>query len=731
MIDAPSYFKLCPHTPYSVALSTLIVLQLDVDSPFQKEPRLWELIQNEIEEDPTESTAKELIRKINSQDYLKYLNKGLQTLDHFMDLLSNFQTMHVDPESLVGLYLRKFCSSMNFETTAALWEDTRRDVQHRERQETTATTVSQHSQTWTKPQIQRQVATIQNEPNAPIIIDDQPQHLSSSAFSFLNFIQYSKTNEKEKAIHALHSYLHAVPLQYSTILLAAYFYEQGDVVLSQLATEEAIQVAQQSQDPQCVQFCLGWMYQHHHFRDRGGKQFTDGTVPPPPRSASLIEGLALLKEIQSWAENGITGIKEKSVALSTPAEEEDDDDDEFEEFPLAGLSSRPQLDQILAKRKLVHATLQDDNMTTMLDTWTALHCYKMLPEHIETAVINLSRSCLAGTLAFDIASVNLGGSALNRALESRAVSERSCVYAEALWQLLTLRRALGMPLTGSYSHEVALILTEWAIRRGEVSQAQSLLDGLCSSLHPSLVHYERLVFDSKIQKALLFWLKNDSLKAKDILVGMIDECKSKDQRVQQAQLLLYLATMQLDTSKIEFFHALPSLMECLILCEDLGLLTVHASAATMVAEIHWRRGKADRGIAVLKACIPELRKNGHVWFQAEAHFVLAKCYLHLESPSLRPSLKALKEAESLFLQCQDRRRLRTVYDFQARLYHHLHELDSRDEAASRFVKLSRHSWSSSSGGDDVMNAGSTCSSPLGYSMDEESLMKLCERKLAI
>jgi len=265
---------------------------------------------------------------------------------------------------------------------------------------------------------------------------------------------------------------------------------------------------------------------------------------------------------------------------------------------------------------------------------------------------------------------------------------------------LELRELYHLPITERvFLPEMALILHEWAVRRGDLNHAMSLMVALESSLHPRIANYTQVKLDIYTQKCLLLSRQGHCDEARALAKQLIEEC----QGTQRARLLLQLAIMQLESAPSQqFTSALPSLFECLTMSEKYHMSSLHAAALSILAQVHLRMHNPKRAMAVLQAALPTVLQQEHVWLQAEAYLTLAKCHLQRvkqEDPEkktligkiLQAALKELVRAEELFQKCQDTQRLREIYYLQARVCHSLPNCQNeRDEASLKFVEISRY-----------------------------------------
>jgi hypothetical protein len=275
-----------------------------------------------------------------------------------------------------------------------------------------------------------------------------------------------------------------------------------------------------------------------------------------------------------------------------------------------------------------------------------------------------------------------------------------CIYANALSKLVGLRDLLGLPVQGVFCQEIAMVLHEWAVRRGELAHAEALGIVLQSNLHPRVPNLAEVRIDVYSQKCLRLSRQGRWDESKVLAKSLVEECKTHGLRMQHARLLLQLAMIHLESCPEQFTSALPPLLECLTMTDDFDADGLHAAALSILAQVHLRMRKPKRAIAVLQASLPTILQQEHVWIQAEAYLTLAKCYLQRakdeatdKTPTklLRLAARELSSSAELFQQCQDCYRLREVYYLQARVYNTVPQSQKlRDDASEHFVRVSRH-----------------------------------------
>jgi tetratricopeptide (TPR) repeat protein len=329
------------------------------------------------------------------------------------------------------------------------------------------------------------------------------------------------------------------------------------------------------------------------------------------------------------------------------------------------------------------------------------HSDQLLSTDIEIVIQNMVRSSLLG-FASTIRSVDDDGPAglpsrLDPSIDNTSTSS-NCIYAHALQKLMTLRKRFELPISGVFLFEKVLILHAWAVYRGDLVHAEALGEMLQSHLCPRIPNYADVRIDILTQKCFYLARCKRWNQAKELLTMLIDQCKTEQRRLLHSRLLLQMAMLQLESCPRQFANALQPLLECLSAAYNFELDGVHATALTILAQVHLRMGKTKRALAVVRAALPTVAQNEHVWFQAEAYLTISKCYLQLakRDGSIRvemvhSAIANLHQSKDVFSRCQDCLRLKEVYFLLARSYDILPDHTSeRDDASENFVLLSHH-----------------------------------------
>jgi len=403
--------------------------------------------------------------------------------------------------------------------------------------------------------------------------------------------------------------------------------------------------------------------------------------------------------------------------------------------------------------------------------WLAAHATKVALGGGNAAAANnaLSSPNCAGAIRNVSVSLLSGGDCDARRLlrlnnENNNNDEDYCVYGNALRALVQLRDAHQLPVGGgdTFLLEAALLVHEWAVRRGQFDDAEAVLVECFSHVHPHTYNYSSKEcgrLEIRSQQALLRSRQGRHREAQDLLTQEISRLqnsgnKTSQQQDQSARLLLQLSLVHLECCRQQSSSSstnnrctavLAPLLECLTLSEQLGMTGLHAEALSVLGQVHWRHGDFRRAVAVLRAALPQLLQpcGTHVGLQAEAYFTLARCHVDLAAAApksksnrhLQQAVREFQRAEQGFAACHDVERLKETYYWQARTYNALSMLPERDAASNNFVRLSStsdNSWASDSNEQQRNNTDYPMSSsrypnPLTSLSNREDLLMLAAR----
>jgi tetratricopeptide (TPR) repeat protein len=716
--------------------------------------------------------------------YLDWLRVAASSFDALTDLVTTLEQAvqggSVDAESSTGVYIRQVClgwEKLAFESSCLLWKNFVKQVQsvleHQDNPGEYVTTEVLDDWPLSPQQMEEELRRAcrsgelwaHNEDSGEIDSSDAMEERLQTLLKhnpelpsahFLRFLHCLRTGERAGAIEAVHQYFDSVwlaqdsikvstssepstpienqqqLLQFAAIVLAVLYHSHGDATLSRLATEEAVRVAQQSQDASCVAFALGWLFQNESILGGSNQtpissaarlgageliwQCSQRAVEGNLRSLAVGASLTLARHaLQHDARRSTSAAWRFIQAATTDVQSTESSHPLDPPTHMTHTSSGLEALEFLSRQRTSIAGLWDfagDSSASALASWLALHGSPQPSNDpgIWSAIQNVARRSLMGSPTNVVAPDPNGNRAYEylRALDDSRMStpsetSRACVYAETINRLLQLRDMYRLPVRGRFAMECALVVHEWATRRGDFDHASTLSRMLKSNLHTSMPNYAQLNQDVDSQLAFLRCRQGRYQEAKDILQKLLDTCQAKTLQSNRARLLLLSAEVQLEsTASDQFTHVLPALLECLQISEDFDMKGLHAAALLVKAEVHARMHEPKQAIAVLRAALPTILQHEHVGVQAQAFMTLGKCHLQIaneydqekrENSTVKHWQLALIEFQKsvlLFELCHDAERLREIHYLTARIFHSLADTKQRDASSEKFVQISRY-----------------------------------------
>ena len=186
----------------------------------------------------------------------------------------------------------------------------------------------------------------------------------------------------------------------------------------------------------------------------------------------------------------------------------------------------------------------------------------------------------------------------------------------------------------------------------------------------------------------------------------IDLASSHQLHVHHARGLLRLAKIRLACIPSQPTLVLPTLLECLSICEQYIIDPIHAAAIGTLGRVHLLMGNHALARSVLSAAMPTIVQAAPGDAVVDALVTLVKCDLALirdgrrnprrqqaerqpnEKRLLRRAASLLTEAEQVAQDMSDRSMLREIFYLTAHLSNLQGNTSARDAASKRFIELS-------------------------------------------
>lgn len=516
-------------------------------------------------------------------------------------------------------------------------------------------------------------------------------------------------------------------MQYVAIILAQTYHRFHYKSLALQAAQEAIRVAQQSGDEECVSFAQGWLT---YIKNE------DAGMLRRWRDRALERGLGSLAAgaaLELGRKEGYSRISRQRDDLDN--EEEHGDYLAWESIQNAGRAAPPTGSRLTAARGGVGSQyIADiDNMASSealcllgrqnmaisglwdstghssiasLSSFAALHGFGS----------ELSSEDASSAMPRILTSFAYGPGLITWASEGAPIMQHKCVYAATLNSLIALH---GQVSSSEWVPSTASILHEWSVRSCDLNIAQSLQCVLANHASfpssPSTAVEAALISLSRASQ--LHLRVGDYVAAKTATHRACVLAANHSLLIHQGWHLLQLALIDLEASTAapsshpSTERALMHLLECLHLARKYSLDPLCAIALSVLARIFLCMGRYQKARAMLHAAMPLVVQHGHIWFHAEACLTLAKCNLAearvrqsktdggiriKEAKSSRNStdaiqrtaLSQLENAASLFNRIEDVQRLQQIFYLQAVICNAISGMQlRRDECAAKFKQL--------------------------------------------
>jgi tetratricopeptide (TPR) repeat protein len=645
-------------TPYSIALAALISLHCEEESPLYPDASdaaaVDAVLQDLVLQKRPQDSIRQLLQALPPQ-FQNWLEIAASSIDAFFDLIQTIQQSiqvgTVDAYSANGLLLRSVCEGLE--------------------------ELEFHEQATLFQAFQKEVCGTSDEPQDDhlgkqdfILEDDVP------AAHMMRFQQCLREGERVDAVHALHQYMVQQEsediLPFCSIVLAAMHFPTDPALVRQ-ATDEAVRVAQQSQDASCVAFALGWlskMAPGTNLMERCVARASEAHLPTLAAGANLSLALHALQSHppeEAW-----------SYWIRASSEPPTEESGNYQ--PTRLTDSATDCRHILARQKMVAAGIHDtfgSHDISRVASLSALQCHRddISDTDAQILVQNLARTTMFGSGAWKSTNLPRG------LLAEDGPQPRPCIYGNALETILSLQKVYNIKLPArNYAVDVGLIALEWSIMRGELSHAETLLTSLQGQIYAN----NEMAMDLEQLKCLLLARRGRWDEAIRNLKALV----IKTEPTKQGELLLQIVIHTVDSHSRGFADALKQLEECLSISQQHAMQGLHSSALAMLAKIHFMMGDANHAVTLLRSVMSNLLQSAHVWLQGDAYLTMAQALL--KSDKQNAALRALDQSEELFRMCEDTRQLAFVYYLKARIYDTQNRTKDRDFAAERFTVLSAY-----------------------------------------
>ncbi|XP_074868914.1 anaphase-promoting complex subunit 5 isoform X3 [Carettochelys insculpta] len=441
-------------------------------------------------------------------------------------------------------------------------------------------------------------------------------------------------------------------LRYAALNLAALHCRFGHYQQAELALQEAIRIAQESNDHVCLQHCLSWLY-----------------ILEQKRSDSCV----LLEH----------SVK-KAVHFGLPY--------------LASLGI-----QSLVQQRAFAGKTANKLMDALKDS-DLLHWKHSLSELIDISIAQKTaiwRLYGRSTMALQQAQMLLSMNSLE-AVNVRVQQNNTESFAVVLCHLAELHAEQGCFAAAS---EILKHLKErfpsssqhawlWMLFDQKIQFDRAMNDGkyhVADSFVAGITALNSI--EGVYRKAIVLKAQNQMSEAHKLLQKLLIHCQNVKNTEMVISVLLSIAELYWRSSCHTI--ALPVLLQALALSREYRLQYLASETVLNLAFSQLILGIPEQALNILHTAIEPILAHGAVLDKGCAMFLVAKCQV-ASAASYTPQKKAealesailnLNEAKNYFVKVDCKEKLRDVLYFQARLFHTLGKTQERNKCAMLFRQV--------------------------------------------
>ncbi|KAM4827270.1 LOW QUALITY PROTEIN: anaphase-promoting complex subunit 5 [Thomomys bottae] len=441
-------------------------------------------------------------------------------------------------------------------------------------------------------------------------------------------------------------------LRYAALNLAALHCRFGHYQQAELALQEAIRIAQESNDHVCLQHCLSWLY-----------------VLGQKRSDSYV----LLEH----------SVK-KAVHFGLPY--------------LASLGI-----QSLVQQRAFAGKTANKLMDALKDS-DLLHWKHSLSELIDISIAQKTaiwRLYGRSTMALQQAQMLLSMNSLESG-NSGVQQNNTESFAVALCHLAELHSEQGCFAAAA---EVLKHLKErfppntqhaqlWMLCDQKIQFDRAMNDGkfhLADSLVTGITALNSI--EGVYRKAVVFQAQNQMTEAHKLLQKLLTYCEKLKNTEMVISILLSVAELYWRSSSPTI--AMPVLLQALALSKEYRLQYLASETVLNLAYAQLILGVPEQALTLLHMAIEPILADGAILDKGRAMFLVAKCQVASSASydppkraeALESAIENLNEAKNYFAKVDCKERIRDITYFQAKLYHVLGKTQERNRCAMLFRQL--------------------------------------------
>lgn len=445
-------------------------------------------------------------------------------------------------------------------------------------------------------------------------------------------------------------------LRYAALNLASLHCRFGHYQQANLALQEAIRIAQESNDHVCLQHCLSWLYTLEQMKGSDSTVLTEDSVKMAAHFClPYLASLGIQSLVQQGATQGKTAHKLMDALKDTDILHWKHSLSELIEISLAQTTS--------IWRMYGKSTMSAQQAQLLLNM-----------SSLEPVNFGVHQN---NTEAFAVALCHLAELHAEQGLYS-AVSEILQHLKEQfpphtqhakLWMLCDLK-----------------IQFERHMNEGKYHLAEPLIVAM-SALDKTQGLY---------RKALVLKVLNRSTEAYSVLQRLQVLCDKT--KCTELAIRVMLSTAELHWESSGFSTALPLLLQALALARQHHLQSLASETILHLAFTQLMLGVPEQALSVLHEAIEPVLAHGSVMDKGRALLLMARCQMEVagfkpnrrgqtDLNTLALAVDTLNEAAAYFSKLKCKERLREIHYFQALLYHALGQNSQCNKSAMHFRLL--------------------------------------------
>uniref|UniRef100_A0A8I6A0N5 Anaphase-promoting complex subunit 5 n=1 Tax=Rattus norvegicus TaxID=10116 RepID=A0A8I6A0N5_RAT len=428
-------------------------------------------------------------------------------------------------------------------------------------------------------------------------------------------------------------------LRYAALNLAALHCRFGHYQQAELALQEAIRIAQESNDHVCLQHCLSWLYvlgqkraDSYVLLEHSVKKAVHFGLPRAFAGKTANKLMDALKDsdLLHW-KHSLSELIDISIAQKTAI------------WRLYGRSTMAlqQAQMLLSMNSLesLSAGVQQNNT----ESFAVALCH--------LAELHAEQGCFAAA-----------GEVLKHLKERFPPNSQ---HAQ-LWMLCDQK-----------------IQFDRAMNDGKFHLADSLVTGI-TALNG---------IEGVYRKAVVLQAQNQMTEAHKLLQKLLTYCQKLKNTEMVISVLLSVAELYWRSSSPTI--AMPVLLEALALSKEYRLQYLASETVLNLAYAQLILGIPEQALTLLHMAIEPILADGAILDKGRAMFLVSKCQVASaasydpvkKAEALEAAIQNLTEAKNYFAKVDCRERIRDVSYFQARLYHALGKTQERNHCAMVFRQL--------------------------------------------